>query len=66
MRDIIEHYGLHRYNVHYGGLVELIVNAMTKYSSPYMEFLRELPQAVFPLFFIIVKGLPLCGFVRVS
>ena len=32
MRDIIEHYRLDRFNVHYGGLVELIVNAMTKYS----------------------------------
>mgnify|MGYP001038700180 FL=1 len=41
MRDIIEHYRLDRFNVHYGGLVELIVNAMTKYSTPYMEFLRD-------------------------
>lgn len=41
MRDIIEHYELERFNVHYGGLVELIVNAMTKYEEPFMEFLRD-------------------------
>ena len=41
MRDIIEHYELDRFNVHYGGLVELIVNGMTKYSTPFMEFLRD-------------------------
>lgn len=41
MRDIIHHYKLDRYNVHYGGLVELVVNAMTKYETPFMEFLRD-------------------------
>ena len=41
MREIISNYGLDRYNVHYGGLVELVVNAMTKFDTPYMEFLRD-------------------------
>jgi Fe-S oxidoreductase len=41
MRSIIEHYELERFNVHYGGLVELICNGMTKYSTPFMEFLRD-------------------------
>ena len=41
MRSIIEHYELDRFNVHYGGLVELICNGMTKYSTPFMEFLRD-------------------------
>lgn len=41
MREIISNYGLSRYNVHYGGLVELVVNAMTKFDTPFMEFLRD-------------------------
>lgn len=41
MREIIHHYDLSRYNVHYGGLVELVVNAMTKFDTRYMEFLRD-------------------------
>lgn len=41
MRDIIHHYKLDRYNVHYGGLVELVVNAMKKYDEPFLEFLRD-------------------------
>lgn len=41
MREIIHNYGLSRYNIHYGGLVELVVNAMTKFDTPYMEFLRD-------------------------
>lgn len=29
------------YNFYYGGLVELVVNAMTKFDEPFLEFLRD-------------------------
>ena len=29
------------YNFHYGGLVEIVVNAMTKFETPFLEFLRD-------------------------
>lgn len=41
MRDIIEFYGLEKYNVHYGGLVELVVNAMVSIEKPFLEFLHD-------------------------
>ena len=41
LRDIIQFYGLSKYNVHYGGIVELVVNAMVSVEKPFMEFLHE-------------------------
>lgn len=42
MRDILEFHKLtHKYNVHYGGLVELLVNAMVMFDRPFLEFLDE-------------------------
>lgn len=38
MRDILEHYGLGQHNYYYGGLVELIVNAMVDLPKPYLEW----------------------------
>lgn len=38
MRDILENYGLGQHNYHYGGLVELIVNAMVDLPKPYLEW----------------------------
>lgn len=41
-RDMLKYWGLTRdYNFQYGGLVELVVNAMTKFETPYMEWLRD-------------------------
>ncbi|MEG6616311.1 (Fe-S)-binding protein [Peptococcaceae bacterium 1198_IL3148] len=42
IRDILEFYqATAKFNVHYGGLVELIVNAMVQFDKPFMEFLRD-------------------------
>ncbi|MFZ5652059.1 MAG: (Fe-S)-binding protein [Bacillota bacterium] len=42
IRDILEYYGVtERFNVHYGGLVELVVNAMVEFDRPFLEFLNE-------------------------
>lgn len=42
IRDILEHYELtNKFNVHYGGLVELMVNALVSIEKPFMEFLEE-------------------------
>ena len=41
MRDMIESWHMDEYNFWYGGLVELVVNAMTKFDTPFMEFLRD-------------------------
>ncbi len=42
IRDILEYYGTtDRYNVHYGGLVELVVNAMVQFDRPFLEFLDK-------------------------
>ncbi|MEM0275115.1 MAG: (Fe-S)-binding protein, partial [Nitrososphaerota archaeon] len=41
LRDTFEHYqAMSRYNIQYGGLVELIVNAMVDLEKPYLEFLK--------------------------
>ncbi|MCL1848006.1 MAG: (Fe-S)-binding protein [Coriobacteriia bacterium] len=41
MRDVFKHYqATARHNVHYGGLVELMVNALVSTSTPYLEFLQ--------------------------
>ena len=40
-RDMLAHWGLTKnYNFQYGGLVELVVNAMTKFDEPFFEFLQ--------------------------
>lgn len=40
-RDLLVHYqATERFNIQYDGLVELIVNAMTKFKKPFLEFLR--------------------------
>lgn len=42
IRDLLEYYQLTaKYNVHYGGLVELVVNALVSLDQPYLEFLRD-------------------------
>jgi hypothetical protein len=39
LRDLLGAYGLtEKLNIHYGGLVELIVNAMPDIDKPYLEF----------------------------
>jgi len=41
MRAILEHYEVtEKYNVQYGGLVELMVNAMVSMEKPFLEFLE--------------------------
>ena len=38
---MLAHWGLTKnYNFQYGGLVELVVNAMTKFDEPFFEFLQ--------------------------
>lgn len=42
LRDILEYYhATAKFNVHYGGLVELVVNAMVQFDKPFLEFLDE-------------------------
>lgn len=42
IRDILEYYQTTaKFNVHYGGLVELVVNAMVQFDRPFLEFLEE-------------------------
>lgn len=42
IRDILEYYqATAKFNVHYAGLVELVVNAMVKFDKPFLEFLDE-------------------------
>lgn len=42
IRDILEHYqATAKFNVHYGGLVELVVNALADLEKPFLEFLDE-------------------------
>lgn len=42
IRDILEYYqATAKFNVHYGGLVELVVNAMVQFDKPFLEFLDE-------------------------
>ncbi len=42
IRDILEFYEVtSKYNVHYGGLVELMLNALVSMEKPFMEFLEE-------------------------
>ncbi|MEW6623191.1 MAG: (Fe-S)-binding protein [Bacillota bacterium] len=42
IRDILEFYEVtDKFNVHYGGLVELVVNALVDLEKPYLEFLRD-------------------------
>ncbi|NLT96220.1 MAG: (Fe-S)-binding protein [Clostridia bacterium] len=42
IRDILEFYeATEKYNIHYDGLVELVVNAMRKFDRPFLEFLRN-------------------------
>jgi len=41
LRDVFEHYqATSRYNIQYGGLADLVVNAMVDLKSPYLEFLK--------------------------
>lgn len=41
LRDMLEHYqATFRYNIQYGGLADLVVNAMVDLKSPYLEFLK--------------------------
>lgn len=41
-REMLKHWELTKnYNFQYGGLVELVVNAMSKFDKPFFEFLRE-------------------------
>ena len=42
IRDILKTYKLtDKYNVHYGGVVELVVNALVSIEKPFLDFLRE-------------------------
>ncbi|GAW91770.1 sulfate reduction electron transfer complex DsrMKJOP subunit DsrK [Calderihabitans maritimus] len=42
MRDLLEYYGAtEKFNIHYGGLVELTVNALVDIKNPFLEFLQE-------------------------
>ncbi|MFZ5945962.1 MAG: (Fe-S)-binding protein [Bacillota bacterium] len=42
MRDIYKFYkATDKFNFQYGGIVELVVNAMTKFDKPFLEFLHE-------------------------
>ena len=42
MRAILEHYeATEKFNIQYGGLVELMVNAMVSLKQPFFEFLEE-------------------------
>ena len=42
IRDILEYYEVtDKFNVHYGGLVELVVNALVDLERPFLEFLEE-------------------------
>ena len=42
IRDIFSYYkATDKYNLQYGGLVELMVNALVSMDRPYMEFLQE-------------------------
>jgi len=42
IRDILSYYkATDKYNVQYGGLVELVVNALVSVEEPFLEFLRE-------------------------
>jgi len=42
IRDILEYYEVtNKFNVHYGGLVELVVNALVDVEKPFFEFLEE-------------------------
>lgn len=42
MRAILEHYEVtEKYNVQYGGLVELMVNALVSMKKPFLEFLNK-------------------------
>ena len=42
IRDILEYYETTaKFNVHYGGLVELVVNAMPQFERPFLDFLDE-------------------------
>jgi len=41
IRDILEYYRVtEKFNVHYGGLVELMVNALVSMNKPFLEFLE--------------------------
>lgn len=42
IREILDYYSAtSKFNVHYGGLVELMVNALVSMKKPYLEFLEE-------------------------
>lgn len=42
IRDILEFYHTtSKFKVHYGGIVELVVNSMPQFKKPYLEFLKE-------------------------
>ncbi len=42
IRDILSYYKVtDKFNVHYGGLVELVVNALVSVEEPFLEFLKD-------------------------
>jgi len=42
IRDVLEYYdATAKYNLQYGGLVELMVNALADLDRPFLEFLEE-------------------------
>ncbi|MHB1043489.1 MAG: (Fe-S)-binding protein [Eubacteriales bacterium] len=42
IRDILGYYqATEKYNIQYGGLVELVVNAMAQFDRPFLEFLHD-------------------------
>ena len=42
IRDILEYYqATEKFNVQYDGLIELIINAMTKFDKPFLHFLQD-------------------------
>lgn len=48
IRDLLEFYqATAKFNVHYGGLVELVVNAMVDIEKPFLEFLRDEDDMMF-------------------
>lgn len=48
IRDILEYYQTTaKFNVHYGGLVELVVNAMPQFERPFLDFLDEEAEDIF-------------------
>lgn len=48
IRDLLAYYQTtDKFNVHYGGIVELVVNAMTEFDQPFLDFLRDEDEMMF-------------------